>query len=484
MTNTQNLLLFLISFCAFSIYGNDIRSLYGKNQVSPKTTRENLLVKHATDSFNKALRLESNLSSTSILEATSSVDWREKTIPHFHSLENIVKYPSYHLLNNLCSYQNLNHLHVGLLAGDSFIAAVFGNQFHTNTYYGVDWFQECPLDIFEENCLLNIQPSKFKIINSGCFDVDISIFNSAIDFYFYDADHSLIGHESALTYYNNAFSDVFIVMIDDWNCPWIRLATFKAFELLDYSILYENAIYDLKEDDHGQYLAVIRKPNTISDYKLPQFETPDNIRLTKHKSNVLKKLRNSWCSEEKANLIIDLIYSKQPNTCVEIGVFTGDSFLPIVSTLEFIKQGHAYAIDAWSNAEAVFGIPPENHNYTWWFNVDMEKIYDCFLNKFKPERFHSYFTTIYDTSSNAVNALDQIDFLHIDGNFSEESTLDDVQNYLRKVSPGGYILLSNVFYQIEGKYTKMSAIELLLENCDLVKEVDSSNTILFQKKKR
>ena len=54
---------------------------------------------------------------------------------------------------------------------------------------------------------------------------------------------------------------------------------------------------------------------------------------------------------------MDLVVLLQPEVCVEIGVFTGYSFLPIVTTLAFLDAGSAYAIDPWSNAEAVRGIP-------------------------------------------------------------------------------------------------------------------------------
>ena len=48
---------------------------------------------------------------------------------------------------------------------------------------------------------------------------------------------------NAFLYYNEIFADVFIAVVDDWGCPWIRGPTFKAFAKLNYEILYEDVIF-------------------------------------------------------------------------------------------------------------------------------------------------------------------------------------------------------------------------------------------------
>jgi hypothetical protein len=251
-----SLLIFLVSPPLFSLA---IPMLYQKNCDVPSSDYENQLVDHTKCSLEKALQLQSKLTNVSFVEADASSLWRADFLPHYHSLNDITKITCYHLLNNLCNLTGASHLHVGLLSGDSYIAALYGNQMHLEQQIGVDWFKECPEKIFRENCLLYLDEPKNQIINQGCFDVDKSIFTAPINIYFYDADHSLIGHEKAFTYYNDIFSDVFIAVIDDWNCPWIRLASFKAFTKLNYRILYQNTLPSTKTDN-GQYIAVIRKP--------------------------------------------------------------------------------------------------------------------------------------------------------------------------------------------------------------------------------
>ncbi len=199
------------------------------------------------------------------------------------------------------------------------------------------------------------------------------------------------------------------------------------------------------------------------------------------KKQVFNYLRDSWCTEEKANLIMDLIALTKPQVCVEIGVFTGSSFLPLVTSLSFLKRGHAFAIDPWSNLEAIQGILIEDPNYWWWSNVNMLDVNQKFLNTMTNWRLSPYYTVINTSSRNALKQLDQIDFLHLDGNFSEKGSLEDVLLYLPKVSTGGYILMSNVLVTVNNKCSKMKSLWTLLEHCEMIAEIENSNAILFQK---
>lgn len=229
-----------------SVSSQELSLLYNKNHAIPHSVHELELVNHAKLSLQKALNFESKLNNSSFAGDRKINIWRSDT-------------PSDHLLNNLCNFSGASHLHVGLLMGGSFIAALYGNQDILNEKIGVDWFKEYPRDRFDSNCGLYLDMTKFKIINSGCFEVDKSLFTAPIDIYFYDADHSFLGHQQAFTYYDDLFSDVFIAVIDDWKCPWVRRPTFKAFEKLGYHLLYEATIPASDVYGHGQYVAVIKK---------------------------------------------------------------------------------------------------------------------------------------------------------------------------------------------------------------------------------
>ena len=473
------LVLCLILNCTLSAF--EMRMLYQKNEVFPSSDYEKKLVDHVQNSFEKSIRLESKLTGKQFKEIPASNVWR-KRFPHYHSLEEITQYPSYHLLNNLCTLAGSSHLHIGLLAGDSFIAALYENDSVLKQKIGVDWFQECPEGIFYANCNQFLPENDFEVINSECFKINKSLINQPIDIYFYDADHHLKAHKQALTYFNDVFSNVFVVMIDDWNCEWIRGPTFQAFDQLGYCILYENVILNLNRADHGQYIAVIKKSHSNVQENQEPINISEDSKFTNVKNEVFQKIRNSWCSEQKAGLIMDCLFQHHPLVCVEIGSFTGSSFLPIVSVLSLLQQGHAYAIDAWSNVEAVRGISFSDPHYLWWSTVDMQAVYHSFLNMLNAEKCESYYTVLSSSSFQAASRFDRIDFLHLDGSFCEQQALKDVELYLPKVPSGGYILLSNLFFSVNGHYPKMKALWALLEQCEIIAEVDQSQTILFKKR--
>jgi predicted O-methyltransferase YrrM len=199
------------------------------------------------------------------------------------------------------------------------------------------------------------------------------------------------------------------------------------------------------------------------------------------KSSVLRYLQNSWCSSEKTNLIMDLILLTRPNTCVEIGTFTGSSLLPAASVLQYLQRGKIIAIDAWSNALAIEHLANNDPNKAWWASVDMKEAHKIFLNMMRSWAIQNYCTVIKDSSNNAANQIGSIDFLHLDGNYSTIVTVQEVKTYLPKVNPGGYVLLSNVFVSANEKLPKMEAFYLLYDQCDLVCEIDKGNSVLFRK---
>ncbi len=249
-------MLWLMLLGSTLAFGLELNTLYKKNRVKPKTTYEISVVKHVKNSYEKAMRHESKLNKKKFGEIPFK---REGENPDFTVLLDLSSCAYYHLINNLCELKGASHLHMGVLAGDSFVAALYGNQEELNKQIAVDWFKECPKDVFLANCKKHLNIEKCQIIDEECFNVAKSSITSPIDIYLYDADHCLMAHEKAITYYNDVFADVFIVVIDDWECPWIRKPTFKAFDKMGYKVLYEAAIPGPSAYQSGQYVAVLKK---------------------------------------------------------------------------------------------------------------------------------------------------------------------------------------------------------------------------------
>ncbi len=200
------------------------------------------------------------------------------------------------------------------------------------------------------------------------------------------------------------------------------------------------------------------------------------------KQQVLTQSAATWCTAEKTNLIMDLIALDRPKVCVEIGVFNGGSFLAICTTLKHhVQEGHVYGIDPWSNEEAIRFMEEGDPNKKWWSEVDLPKIYDQFMQMLKTWDVESHCTILKMTSAQAAAQISKIDFLHLDGNYSTECSLEEAITYLPKVNKGGYILISNLLTNIHGKRPKFDSFDYLMKSCEFLCEIEKNNTMLLRK---
>ncbi len=218
----------------------------------------------------------------------------------------------------------------------------------------------------------------------------------------------------------------------------------------------------------------------LSNYDVEVIQDPDFLKL---KQDVSSYLTGSWCSEEKTNVLMDIVCATRSLNCVEVGVFTGFSVLPVAATLQYLKNGRVYAIDAWSASEVVRDLDPSDPNTVWWSKVDMGAVRRKFYDMLQTWNVKDRCSVVATPSAKAVSILrEQLDFLHLDGGFSEKSSSTDVALFLPKVRSRGYILLSNVFFTSNGQYLKKKAFRTLYDCCDVVCVIDRGESILFQKR--
>lgn len=152
-----------------------------------------------------------------------------------------------------------------------------------------------------------------------------------------------------------------------------------------------------------------------------------------------------WCDKEKAKKLYDLINEIKPSLCVEIGVFGGSSLIPQALALKHNNKGKIFGIDPWNNSCAVEAMEnPANKN--WWGSVDLEKVYNKFLNKIKSYDVENFVNIYRNKSSEVVNRFDDnsIDILHIDGNHCEKISYADAVDYYPKIKIGGYIFFDDI----------------------------------------
>jgi len=202
----------------------------------------------------------------------------------------------------------------------------------------------------------------------------------------------------------------------------------------------------------------------------------------KLKRQVIDTLKGSWCSQEKINLLMDIVMLEKPKVCVEIGAFTGSSVLPVAATLAYLSEGKVYAIDGWSNKIAIRNMAENDANKQWWSKVDMNSVKKGFESLMSSQGVKKYVQMIQLSSEDAVTKFESIDFIHFDGDYSEKGALIDVELYIPKVKQGGYVLLSNIFTMVNGVAPKVKAFCALSDTCELIGEIENDNAILFRKR--
>ena len=200
---------------------------------------------------------------------------------------------------------------------------------------------------------------------------------------------------------------------------------------------------------------------------------PDEWKLYQDWALEEQKRFSGWCPQEKAKRIMDVIYNNNSDVCVELGVFGGSSFFPIAATLAKKKQGTAYAIDPWLNNPCLEGYQEgvDQKMFNYWGKIDLEKVMQKFINDMHRNDLEPFYKLIRLTSAEAILLFEDnsIDFLHIDGNHSEQASVADVMLWLPKVKSGGVICFDDAWWESTQK-----AIKLLLKSCDLMKNISSA----------
>lgn len=220
----------------------------------------------------------------------------------------------------------------------------------------------------------------------------------------------------------------------------------------------------------------------LSEYGEYDVSSVEQPLLRALEARIVDYLKPSWCSAEKARLLLEVVVVTKPAIAVEVGAFTGSSTLPMVAGLRHLGEGHAWIVDAWSNEEAVRGLPAGEVNMTWWSGLDMSGIKRQFDQLVGDWSLGPYCQVLAEPSRNAAGRVEAIDFLNLDGNFSPEGARLDSELFLPRVRSGGFALMSNALVTVGGTPTKLKALWPFFDSCDLVCELDDRNTLLFRKR--
>jgi hypothetical protein len=174
--------------------------------------------------------------------------------------------------------------------------------------------------------------------------------------------------------------------------------------------------------------------------------------------NLLQYVPHGWCSVRKAHTMAALVTALRPQTVVEIGVYAGRSFLPMVLALHEIGAGMAYGIDPYDAKVSAEGETEENA--AWWGSFDHRIIESMFLSvmdalpEMAPRWVH------VRQKSDDFTPPKEIGVLHIDGSHTD-AAIRDVGRYAGQVVRGGFVVLDDLLWKSGAVSASITHLEAL-----------------------
>jgi methyltransferase family protein len=188
---------------------------------------------------------------------------------------------------------------------------------------------------------------------------------------------------------------------------------------------------------------------------------------------------HGWCSNEKARAMAKVILDTKPEVSVEIGVWGGKSLMVLALAHCKSDYGHCYGIDPWTAKAALEGVEHPD-NLKWWGDAPYEAVYRDCLQKLLDANVTHRCSVFRTTSRLASSLFVDVDFLHIDGNHTEESSVSDAFVWMPKMRKGGHIFFDDVDWTEGETLTTRRAVGIVAESCDKVGEV--GNCAIFRKR--
>lgn len=160
------------------------------------------------------------------------------------------------------------------------------------------------------------------------------------------------------------------------------------------------------------------------------------------------------CSVLKAYLMARLIRDERLKTTLDIGVYRGRSLFPQALAHRKYTSGMAYGVDPWDAAEALQEQAPADISdkvKEWAKGTDLQAIYQEVAAATKAFDLEANCTLLRQPSSSAITYFRErnisFDLVHIDGNHDTARVREDVDLYLPRLRPGGYLVLDDVSWE-------------------------------------
>ena len=146
---------------------------------------------------------------------------------------------------------------------------------------------------------------------------------------------------------------------------------------------------------------------------------------------------HGWCWREKADRIYDLACDGVKDA-VEIGVYGGRSFLPLVAGI-VPRGGNVHGFDVYKS----YRLPNAEHQ-KWWDELDFIEIEQSAKRLLNAFGFGGgLITRISSVEASRFYFDETLDYVHIDGSHRTWDALEDIVIWSRRLKPGGWLLLDD-----------------------------------------
>jgi predicted O-methyltransferase YrrM len=185
----------------------------------------------------------------------------------------------------------------------------------------------------------------------------------------------------------------------------------------------------------------------------------------------------------KAHVFAALIEKYRLKSFVEIGVYRGRSLLPVAALFKRRGEGVAIGVDPYTFTAAeqhdtdLFPEAAAQGVTDWNRAMDWDGLYAEVMTRIHAVGLEPHCRLVRATSTEAANqfAPGSIDIVHIDGNHDRAAVRLDVETYLPKVRPGGFILLDDAWW-----VSVQDARRLVASQCHEVHADRESDFVVFR----
>jgi len=204
------------------------------------------LIKHALSAIEKAERLES------------------EAVPECLAIDGMSSARVRHFLNNITAMDGCRYLEIGCWKGSTLISALCKRP--DVTHWVIENWSEFggPREELLTN-FKNIIGGKPNLIEENCLYFDIAKYDiSGVNVFFYDGAHDFGSQSRAIQHFAPVLAKESILIVDDWDFPWVESATMGAIMGLGLKLKFSIALPSTTLNDvdgwwNGLFVSVVRK---------------------------------------------------------------------------------------------------------------------------------------------------------------------------------------------------------------------------------